>query len=197
MRRYGVTRANDTSANGPPPHAGRFGSAAHLAKRLASALWPAGPAADDERWALERLLPGERELWRRMRGPDRRHAVAVARASERLLDGAGEAPRREIIAAALLHDVGKVASPLGPLGRTAATVTAVVLGPERLAGSESSGWRAATRLYVQHDRIGGELLREAGSDPFTIAWAAQHHEPPERWTVDGRIARLLSAADGG
>lgn len=186
--------ANDTQ----PPRAGRFGSAAHLATRFLGALWPAGPPAHDERWALAQLLPGERRLWRRMRGPDRRHAVAVARSSAQLLEDAGETPRREILAAALLHDVGKVASPLGAFGRTAATVTAVVLGPERLAVcNDSSGWRAAVRLYVEHDRVGGQLLREAGSDPFTIAWAEQHHEPPERWTVDPRIGRLLNTADGG
>jgi putative nucleotidyltransferase with HDIG domain len=166
--------------------------------RFLGALWPAGPPAGDERWALAQLLPGERELWRRMRGPDRRHAVGVARASVRLLEDAGEARRREIVAGALLHDVGKVASPLSPTGRAAATVAAVALGRERLAGgTRASGWRAAALLYLDHDRVGGELLREAGSDPFTIAWAEQHHEPPERWTVDPRIGRILSAADGG
>jgi putative nucleotidyltransferase with HDIG domain len=186
--------ANDAQ----PPRADRFGSAAHLATRFLGALWPGGPRADEERWARAQLLPGERELWQRMRGPDRRHAIAVARAAQRLLEDAGEAPRREILAAALLHDVGKIASALGAFGRTAATVTAVALGPERLAvDGTTSGWRATTRVYVEHDRVGGELLREAGSDPFTIAWAEQHHEPPERWTVDRRIGRLLSAADGG
>jgi putative nucleotidyltransferase with HDIG domain len=194
-----VTGANDTPANETrPPPSGRFGSATHLAKRFLGALWPGGPRAEDERWALAQLLPGERELWRRMRGPDRRHAVAVARASARLLDDAGETPRREVLAGALLHDVGKVATPLNPIGRAAATAAAVVLGPERLAGGAgATGWRAAARSYLEHDRVGGELLREAGSDPFTIAWAEQHHEPPERWTIDPRIGRVLSAADRG
>jgi len=167
---------------------GRFGSLSHLAGRFLGALSRAAPAAADERWALAALQPAEQELWRRMTAPDRRHAVRVARAAVRLLDGAGETPPREVLAAALLHDVGKVASRLGTPGRVAVTVASVVAGPERLRGR--------ARLYVEHDRLGGELLRAAGSDPFTIAWAEQHHLAPERWTVDRRIGALLKAADG-
>jgi putative nucleotidyltransferase with HDIG domain len=178
-------------------HPGRYGSPAHLGGRFLGALWPGGPTGGDERWALGQLLPGERELWRRMRGPDRRHAVRVARASAQLLERAGEAPRREIVAAALLHDVGKVASRLGTLARVVVTFASVALGEERVGGSRGAGRRAGARRYLEHDRIGGELLRRAGSDPLTVAWAEQHHLPPERWTIDRRLGELLKAADGG
>jgi putative nucleotidyltransferase with HDIG domain len=179
---------------------GRFGSARHLAGRFLGAVSPGGPPARDDEWALSLLLPGERELWRRMSGPDRRHAVAVARDSKRRLDEAGEDARREILAAALLHDVGKVQARLGTVGRVGVTVAAVVVGHDRLAGSGSGrrwAWLQPARRYVEHDRLGGELLRECGSDAFTVAWAEQHHLAPERWTVDVRIGRLLKAADGG
>ena len=92
-------------------------------------------------------------------------------------------------AAALLHDVGKVESDLGTLSRVAVTIAAVALGHRRLRG------RAG--LYVAHDRIGGELLRAAGSDPLTVAWAEQHHLDPGRWTIDRRTAMALHAADSG
>ena len=49
---------------------------------------------------------------------------------------------------------------------------------------------------MTHDRAGGELLRSAGSEPFTIAWAEQHHFDPERWTIDPRLGAILKAADG-
>ena len=163
----------------------RFGSVRHLAARFFGALSPAGPGADDERWALALLGPGEHELWRRMGGPDRRHAIAVARAAVPLLE---PDPGREVLAAALLHDVGKVDAGLGTFGRVAVTVATVALGRERLRGR--------ARRYVEHDRIGGALLRAAGSDPFTIAWAEQHHLPPERWTLDRATAEALKEADG-
>jgi len=179
-------------------HPRRFGSPVHLGGRFLGALWPGGPAGDDERWALGQLLPGECELWHRMSGPDRRHAVRVARTSAQLLERAGEAPRREIVAAALLHDVGKVASRLGTLARVVVTFASMALGEERVGGTRPrTGRRAGVRRYLEHDRIGGELLRGAGSDPFTVAWAEQHHLPPERWTIDRRLGELLKAADGG
>ena len=56
-----------------------FGSIRHLAGRFFDALVPIGPPDTDERWAEGHLLPGEQALWRRMSGPDRRHAVGVAR----------------------------------------------------------------------------------------------------------------------
>ena len=182
------------------PAGGRFGSLPHLAARFFGAVTPGGPPAGDEDWALALLLPGERELWRRMSGADRRHAIAVARESLRLLDQAGKDARREILAAALLHDVGKLEADLGTMGRVAVTVAAVVVGHDRLAasrGAQRRAWLEPARRYLAHDRLGGKLLRECGSDAFTVAWAEQHHLAPERWTVDVGIGRLLKAADGG
>jgi putative nucleotidyltransferase with HDIG domain len=176
----------------------RFGSLRHLAGRWLGAVWPAGPRRQDERWALDILLDGERELWHRMSGPDRRHAVRVAREATRLLDEAGLPARREILAAALLHDVGKVDCGLGTLSRVRVTFEAVVLGTDRFGeGARDSARRASARRYLEHDRIGAELLRSAGSDELTIAWAAQHHLAPGAWTIEPEVGRLLKAADGG
>ena len=63
-------------------------------------------------------------MWRRMSGPDRRHAVAVARRVDDRLRGAN----RPVLAAALLHDVGKVDSGLGTPVRVVATLAGVVGG---------------------------------------------------------------------
>jgi hypothetical protein len=49
--------------------------------------------------------------------------------------------------------------------------------------------------YVSHDRIGAVLLAGAGSDPLTVAWAAQHHLEPARWDVPPEVGVLLKAAD--
>ena len=89
---------------------GEFGSLRHLAERFYGALSSAGPSPAEEQWAIDQLLPGERELWRRMSGPDRRHAVAVAQESLRLFADADIAPGRDVVAAALMHDAGKIPS---------------------------------------------------------------------------------------
>jgi len=180
-----------------------FGSWRHLSARFFSALWPGGPSEVDESWAQDQLLDGERALWQRMSGPDRRHAVGVARDTIRLLgpDRTG----RAVIAAALLHDVGKVESSLGTFARVAVTFIALVVGRSRLlrwagdsvgSGRRRPSWRARVGLYLAHDRIGAGLLEAAGSQGLTVSWAAEHHMVPERWTVDQAIGAALKAADG-
>lgn len=164
-----------------------MGSPAHLVRRFFRSLRSAGPEADDELWALEQLVPGEADLWKQMPGFDRRHAVGVAREVDRLLAQGGERP---VLAAALLHDVGKIASGFNVWQRVAATVWTGVRGRQKVAAGDG---RMAQ--YVRHPDIGATLLREAGSDPLTVAWAAEHHLPTARWTLPLEIARALKAAD--
>lgn len=179
---------------------GEFGSAGHLATRFFVALWPGGPSASGEAWALGNLLPGEQELWHRMSGPDRRHGVAVARRADKDLASTGSPVPREVLAAALLHDVGKVESGLGTFARVGVTLAALVAGRERLAsfpnGGTPSGLRRRAALYLTHDKVGARLLREAGSEGLTATWAEEHHLPSDAWTLDGRVAGALKAADG-
>jgi len=180
--------------------AGGFGSWAHLVRRFFGALSPAGPSPADEEWALGHLLPGEQQLWRRMSGPDRRHAVGVARDVIALLSTDGDAPGRAVVASALLHDVGKVESGLGTVARALVTLAAIAVGRHRLGGGANGrparAWRRRVADYLAHDRIGAELLAGAGSDPVTVAWSGEHHLPPERWSLDRRVADALKAADG-
>jgi hypothetical protein len=169
---------------------GEFGSFGHLAKRFFGALDPRGAKPVDEAWALSNLVAGEQDLWQRMSGPDRRHAIGVARDVEKLL---GETPSRDVTAAALLHDVGKVESRLGTCSRVLVTLLAMVLGRHRLTRPPSP---ARVRLYLTHDHLGGGMLRAAGSEPLTFTWAEEHHRDPSTWTVERRLADALKAADG-
>ncbi|TML57967.1 MAG: HD domain-containing protein [Actinobacteria bacterium] len=159
-------------------------SLSHLVRRFAGSLWPVGPKPADATWADERLLAGERELWRRMSRTDRRHAAGVARRVERSL---GPDATRPVLAAALLHDVGKTVSGLGTWGRVVATLVGAVRGRVRPGGAIGD--------YLRHADLGAALLAEAGSDPLTVAWAREHHLTRHEWTVDVRIAGALKAAD--
>jgi len=178
-----------------------FGSWRHLSGRFFAAVLPFGPKPADESWALEQLLGGERELWKRMSGPDRRHAVGVAHDTIRLLgpDPVG----RDVIAAALLHDVGKVESSFGTFARVGITFAALAVGRSRLlrwagepSGREDPSPRARVGQYLTHDRVGALLLEGAGSGVLTVSWAAEHHLAPDRWTIDATIGAALKAADG-
>lgn len=141
---------------------------AHLASRFSRSLSSTEPSPTDTSWAHDHLLAGERDLWDRMRVEDRRHSIEVARD---FVDRRPTADREEI-AGALLHDVGKIDSDLGTMTRVVATI----VGPR--------GDRF--RSYHDHESIGADLARRAGSGDVTIALIRG----------EGPAADALRAADG-
>lgn len=134
---------------------------------------------------------GAHELWGRMSGADRRHAVGVARQVARF------STERPILAAALLHDVGKIESGLGTFSRAVATLVGGAGGRRRAAvwAARHSGVRARLGRYLRHAPIGAGLLRDAGAAPLTVAWAGEHHLPRSSWTVPQDAGMALKAAD--
>lgn len=160
------------------------GVALHLARRFFGSLSRAEPASEDETWARSNLLPGEQAVWGRMPAADRRHATGVARTVAADL---GPDATRPVLAAALLHDSGKVVSGYGTFARVLATLVGLVRGRDAPAGRMGD--------YLRHSDHGARLLADAGSDPLTIAWTREHHLPPDRWTLEPRLTRALSAAD--
>ncbi len=149
----------------------RVGHLTHLTKRFVTSLSTHAPTAAADAWATSQLLAGEQALWSAMSNQDRRHATVVA---YRFLDRAPDAPRAAI-AAALLHDCGKTPAKLGTLMRTVATV----VGPR--------GKRF--EAYHDHERIGADIARDAGSEPQTVALIARSPDaPPE-------LLSALCAAD--
>ena len=171
----------------------RVAGVVHLATRFFGSLDPRPPSAADAAWAESHLLPGELAVWRAMSRPDRRHSVAVAR---RTVAALGPDADRAIVAAALLHDCGKVASGFGTFSRVAATLVIAVVGRSRvIAWADEDGVRGRLGRYADHPRLGRERLVEAGSAPLTAAWAAEHHLPTSAWSVPEPIGVVLKASD--
>jgi hypothetical protein len=169
-------------------------SMTHLARRFAGSVWPGGPTTAERHWAEGHLIDAERELFALMSGPDRRHAIGVAHEAERLL---GSDASRPVMAAALLHDVGKLDSRLGTYGRVVATLCAKIAGRDMAASwASGTGFTRRVGLYLQHDELGATRLEMAGSDPFTVAWTREHHRARETWSVELPLADALKLADG-
>jgi hypothetical protein len=123
----------------------------HLAKRTIGSL-TAAPLTDSERREMRALLSmGEAEVFERLTTADQRHALHVLRRFDGFAPHAPQTARR----AALLHDIGKVESPLGTMARIVATI----VGPHG----------RAFRRYHSHEVRGIELLVAAGSDALTLA----------------------------
>jgi hypothetical protein len=166
---------------------------AHLVKRFFGSLRPGGPSARDRAWVAETLSASELQLWRRMYGPDRRHSLQVARDVERRL---GDDATTPVLAAALLHDVGKLDAGLRTFGRVVATLTIKLAGrAEVVSWQRARGLHRRLALYAQHPELGAQMLTLAGSDALTVAWTREHHLPPDEWTVPASIAQVLDACD--
>jgi len=135
----------------------------HLVKRFWWAITARSPSANDRAWVESTLLRGELQLFDRMSRSDQEHHIRVARRFVSRLDD----PRREWVAAALLHDSGKVVCGLGTFGRVFATVWPFGrVGDGRLA------------RFHRHEAVGASLAHEAGSEDVTVALIGEWPDTP-------------------
>jgi hypothetical protein len=171
----------------------------HLARRFFSSLRPGGPSAAETQWVGQVLTPTELAVWQQMRAIDRRESVQVARRLEASLAGGEYEGDERYVAAALLHDVGKIDCRLGPIGRALATMAGGVAGHEMAPAWQKRGGIARRfGLYLRHDEIGAVRLQMAGARAEAAEWAGAHHHP-ERWDalrIPRNVAEALARADG-
>jgi len=174
----------------------------HRVQRFFRSVFSVAPSQEQLAWATRFLSESEQRLFLRMPSVDQSHCLGVARAVSAHLDQVGltesDSEARWLLAASLLHDVGKSVSGLGTYGRVVATVS------EGLGGSdmgkhwaERGGMTRKVGLYMQYPQLGADLLSLAHSDKRVIAWAAEHHLPQEQWTLPMDCALLLQQADDG
>jgi putative nucleotidyltransferase with HDIG domain len=152
-----------------------LGSWRHLVVRFFRVIF-ARPLTDAEKlWVASHLGLHHEPFFAQSRA-DQRHGYETAR---RVGEG------RQLIKAALLHDVGKRHSALSPIGRVIVSVASKLHLPVGRRG----------RLYLDHGRLGAEELASSGCDPFTVAFAAHHHGrrpesiAPADWDVLTRADR--------
>ncbi|MGH8992287.1 MAG: HD domain-containing protein [Acidimicrobiia bacterium] len=148
----------------------------HLAGRFFGALRPGVPSPADDEWVRGVLEAPELALWVRLPAHDRRHTVEVARRLESLLAATPHAGESRWLAAALLHDVGKLASGLSVPGRVVATLAGMALGWRLSAWEEFRGVRRRISQYLRHGEIGADMIRMAGGREEVAAWAYAHHD---------------------
>jgi putative nucleotidyltransferase with HDIG domain len=170
----------------------------HLTRRFFGALRPGPPRATDREWVATVLSPAALALWNRMPNPDRRHSVAVARRVQHALASTPDADDPRWLAAALLHDVGKVDSGLGTYGRVVATLAGAAAGRDTAeAWITRRGFTRRVGLYLEHPRLGADMIRVAGGPEEAAVWAAAHHTP-ETWdalAIPRPVVDALATAD--
>ena len=141
-------------------------SAVHLAKRFFGALGRAPIGESQIELVQTTLLDSEFALWSAMMSIDKKHSIKVM---SRFMQIYPQATATQV-RASLLHDVGKLESNLSVFARVLATIVG-----ER-------GSRFAK--YHAHEKIGAQMLRQAGSDEET--WqlvAGEVSDSPQLQTV--------------
>ena len=152
--------------------------------------------------AQERILaamilpPKALELFDRMPDDAQRHSFNVLHAVHN--SGLQNA---DLDAAALLHDLGKLAAEDGGVRLTLWLRSPLVLmeawAPRtlrRIAGNDpAQGWRYTAYVHLEHPRIGAEWAADVGCSELTC-WLIRHHqEDLAQVGGDERRRRLLSA----
>ncbi len=134
----------------------------------------ARPRSQDRALVEVHLPPALRPLFDTMSPADQAHGIRVLRALLRQ----GEA-HPDLLAAALLHDVGKSRVPLR-LWERVVVVLAEVLLPGASAHwgrGRPRGWRRPFVVALQHPRWGAEMLAAAGASPLLQELVCRHQEP--------------------
>lgn len=125
------------------------------------------------------LTPEQLELFQQMQVSEQAHSLHILR----VLIAQGE-ENSDLHTAALLHDVGKIRTPLRLWERVLIVIVkALCPGCLRRWGSaiegrslEELGWRRAFVVAEQHPRWGAELASQHGVSPRAVALIACHQE---------------------
>lgn len=134
------------------------------------------------------LSPVELELYRYQSQSDRLHAYRVMRTLR--AEGYNE---RDLLAAALLHDIGKSFSKTYCWDRPL-VVLFQVMAPglsASFAKGDVESWRRPFVVKERHADWGADAAEKAGSSPTTVALIRMHQDRPCRHKDDG-LGRLLA-----
>ena len=144
----------------------------------------------DRAIAEEWLSPEQLALFLTQSEADQRHAIAVAR----LLLTSGLAGR-DLIVAALLHDVGKRGARFTPAHRTLIVILESYAPRllQWLSRGRRNRWLAPFAVHAAHARAGSRLAHEAGASLRTAHLIRMHHEPAPG--ADQELAALRWADD--
>ncbi len=180
----------------------------HFVRRFFGAFTPLRVTAADREWVADTLAADEFALWLKLGRLDALESIGVAHRAEDALAALRKdqslalddtTMSNDVLAAALLHDVGKLDAGFGTVRRVLATIAGTIAGRDMAnAWSSSRGFTRRVGLYLRHAELGADRIRFAGGREVAAQWAAAHHDP-HRWPLvwlPAQMCELLAAADG-
>jgi hypothetical protein len=140
------------------------------------------------------LSPAERELFYRFQESDQWHAYRVFAT----LKETGQL-QPDLLAAALLHDVGKTKVNLSVWDRILIVITEL-LQPDKVKSwgqGNLQSWKRPFVVRLRHAHWGAEMARSADSSARTIGLIRHHQDPvaQDSESIEDEMLRLLQRAD--
>lgn len=146
------------------------------------------------------LTPAQIRLFQRMQKSEQAHSLEML--NELIQQGEGDA---DLLAAALLHDVGKIRAPLRVWERVLVVITRAICpdcvrkwGAQDAGDLESGwGWRRTFVVAEHHPAWGADLAAACGTSPIAVSLIARHQEQlsPEMNDPEDTLLRKLQAVD--
>jgi hypothetical protein len=161
------------------------------------------PSSDDMALVSTLLAPPQQMIFQRMHRSEQAHSLRVLQV---LLDQREE--QKDLLVAALLHDVGKSRFPLHLWERVVIVLTGVVCPEcskrwgERVIEDEQAprGWRRAFVVAEEHPAWGAEMALKAGCSQLTVNLIRRHQDIIPSSSIndlnlEDRLLLKLQAAD--
>ena len=161
-------------------------------------VWRARPLPDEARETITAVLtPEEAALFEQFSLSDQRHSYQVLCTLQ-----ANGQTHPDLLAAALLHDVGKTRAPLS-IWQRSLIVVAETFVPGKTAGwgqGQVDSWQRPFVVKAQHPAWGAAMVQAAGSRPLTIQLIGRHQDklpqtPALSEAEVDQLLRLLQWAD--
>lgn len=132
----------------------------------------------DEDYLGRYLSESEKLLFLRLKKAEQFHSILIAKAMEKDAVENERGHRNEFVRLALFHDIGKTASPMNIVEKSAAVILKKIL-KGKLNRLDKLEFIAS---YLYHGERGEEMLRKAkifDSSPYCYQVVGLHHHPLE------------------
>lgn len=150
----------------------------------------ATPAPQELDLARQVLPPEQMELFLKLQPNEQAHSLHI------FYQLREQSPQeQDLLAAALLHDVGKTCYPLRPWERGWIVVIQALLPAKAAEWGKAAprGWKRPLVIAQQHADWGAEMAAQAGASPTVVSLIRRHQQPIAR--PDGQSAGSISRED--